>query len=363
MNKIYDKLTTLDFAIIALYLILLLIIGIVVSRKQNKNETLFLAQNSLNWYNIGFNMWGTNVGPSSLLAFASIGYTAGFANPVTTSVGGKLTFCTNRTFGFTGNPAGGTWTKTGIWTITPVNTPGTTSVSVSTGLVPQTGGNSVRYEVTNAEFQEFVKATNYITIAEQTKDANVFYVGLKDYEWDQDTTAYWRFPNGISRGGIEDKMNHPVTSLCFYDMQAYCKWAGVRLPTLDEWEVACRSSTQTTYFFGDNRDSLKYYGNIWFQNSHLQLDTIEEYFYTSPVGSFKPNSWGLYDTYGNVFEMCSTIPKSFKGSKQLASARGGSWWCSASSCNFFNSVDCGRINKMAVFSNMGFRVVKVMNSK
>jgi SSS family solute:Na+ symporter len=78
VNKIYDKLTGLDFAIVAVYLLILLIIGIVVSKRQSKkNETLFLAQNSLNWYNIGFNMWGTNVGPSSLLAFASIGYTAG----------------------------------------------------------------------------------------------------------------------------------------------------------------------------------------------------------------------------------------------------------------------------------------------
>lgn len=78
MNKIYDKLTTLDFAIVAFYLIALLIIGYVASfRNKKKDETLFLAQNSLNWYNIGFNMWGTNVGPSSLLAFASIGYTAG----------------------------------------------------------------------------------------------------------------------------------------------------------------------------------------------------------------------------------------------------------------------------------------------
>jgi SSS family solute:Na+ symporter len=77
MNKIYNKLTTLDFAIVAIYLVLLLAIGFIASRKNNKNETLFMAGNSLNWYNIGFNMWGTNVGPSSLLAFASIGYTAG----------------------------------------------------------------------------------------------------------------------------------------------------------------------------------------------------------------------------------------------------------------------------------------------
>lgn len=78
MNKIYDKLTGLDFAIVAFYLVALLVIGYVASfRNKKKDETLFLAQNSLNWYNIGFNMWGTNVGPSSLLAFASIGYTAG----------------------------------------------------------------------------------------------------------------------------------------------------------------------------------------------------------------------------------------------------------------------------------------------
>lgn len=79
MNSIYNKLTSLDFAIVGIYLLILLGIGYWVSFKQSrkKDETLFMAGNSLNWYNIGFNMWGTNVGPSSLLAFASIGYTAG----------------------------------------------------------------------------------------------------------------------------------------------------------------------------------------------------------------------------------------------------------------------------------------------
>ncbi len=78
MNEIYNKLTTLDFAVVAAYLIILLIIGYVVSyRQKTKDETLFMAGHSLSWYNIGFNMWGTNVGPSSLLAFASIGFSAG----------------------------------------------------------------------------------------------------------------------------------------------------------------------------------------------------------------------------------------------------------------------------------------------
>jgi solute:Na+ symporter, SSS family len=78
MNPIYEKLTAFDFAIVGIYLVVLLVIGYIASVKQKKkNETMFLASHSLNWYNIGFNMWGTNVGPSSLLAFASIGFSAG----------------------------------------------------------------------------------------------------------------------------------------------------------------------------------------------------------------------------------------------------------------------------------------------
>jgi SSS family solute:Na+ symporter len=78
MNPIYEKLTRLDFIIVAAYLVVLLVIGYIASfRQKKKNETLFLASHSLNWYNIGFNMWGTNVGPSSLLTFAMIGFTTG----------------------------------------------------------------------------------------------------------------------------------------------------------------------------------------------------------------------------------------------------------------------------------------------
>ncbi len=79
MNNILSKLQTIDYAIVAAYLLILLYIGYRASfgKKRGKGETLFLAGKSLNWYNIGFNMWGTNVGPSMLLAFASIGYSTG----------------------------------------------------------------------------------------------------------------------------------------------------------------------------------------------------------------------------------------------------------------------------------------------
>ncbi len=78
-NHILEKLTLLDYGIVASYLIALLWIGYQASfgQKRQTDETLFLAQKSLGWASIGFNMWGTNVGPSMLLAFASIGYSTG----------------------------------------------------------------------------------------------------------------------------------------------------------------------------------------------------------------------------------------------------------------------------------------------
>ena len=79
MNSILSKLQFIDYAIVVVYLLVLLYIGYKASfgKKKKDDETLFLAGKSLNWYSIGFNMWGTNVGPSMLLAFASIGYTTG----------------------------------------------------------------------------------------------------------------------------------------------------------------------------------------------------------------------------------------------------------------------------------------------
>jgi SSS family solute:Na+ symporter len=79
MHSIIDRLTTLDYAIVIAYLVILLVIGYRASfvNKKDNDQSLFLANKSLGWASIGFNMWGTNVGPSMLLAFASIGYSTG----------------------------------------------------------------------------------------------------------------------------------------------------------------------------------------------------------------------------------------------------------------------------------------------
>jgi formylglycine-generating enzyme len=212
-------------------------------------------------------------------------------------------------------------------------------------------------ETTNQQFAKFIKGTSYKTDAERMHNAMVFRPGLKEFDWLEDSTACWRYPNGITRGGIENKMNHPVTCISYNDIQAYCKWAGVRLPSLEEWEVASRAGSDKDYFFGDDRSEISKYANIWHGRNHLVADSSDGYMYTSPVASFAPNPWGLYDIYGNVFEFCTgKLKKDEKNT--IAHARGGSWWCSKNACNFFNSYDIGRVSIYASFSNQGFRVVK-----
>jgi formylglycine-generating enzyme len=215
-----------------------------------------------------------------------------------------------------------------------------------------------KYETTNAQFAAFVQATGYITTAEKYKNGMTFYPGLAEYRWNKDSTAFWRYPNGIKNGGIENKMNHPVVCISYYDVQAYCKWAGVRLPTIDEWEVAARAGTNTTYFWGEDHNQLKAYANIWHGKDHLKADSSDGYMWTSPVGTYKPNPYGLYDIYGNVFEYCTGYPRGARDTVRVAYARGASWWCSLKTCRFFNSYMMGRNSKIASFSNQGFRVVK-----
>jgi len=212
-------------------------------------------------------------------------------------------------------------------------------------------------EITNKQFEKFVKATGYKTIAEKYHNAMTFKVGLDEFEWYNDSTANWRYPFGTSNEGIASKMDHPVTCICFLDIQKYCAWAKVRLPTLDEWEIACRAGTKGKHFFQGDSTRVTEYGNIWLSRRHSEVNVPDEHLFTSPVKTFRPNPWGLYDMYGNCFEFCADRAGPYKQKKNLACARGGSWWCSKNSCNFFNSVDIGRCDRFASFSNQGFRVV------
>ena len=214
-----------------------------------------------------------------------------------------------------------------------------------------------RTETTNAEFAAFVKTTGYLTDAERRHNAMTFAPPLPEFRWIRDPSANWRFPNGIKGGGIEGRSNHPVTGISFADALAYCRWAKVRLPTLEEWEAASRAGAATDYFFGANRAEIGRYANVWHGRDHRKPDLSDGYVTTAPVGSFRPNTLGLYDVYGNVFEFCSGRLPSDRSSRRVH-ARGGSWWCSPRSCCFFNSADIGSVDVHASFSNQGFRVAR-----
>ncbi|HAK30353.1 MULTISPECIES: SUMF1/EgtB/PvdO family nonheme iron enzyme [Sphingobacterium] len=214
-----------------------------------------------------------------------------------------------------------------------------------------------KFELTNAEFEKFVQATGYKTLAERYHNAMVFEPGLAEFRWLQDSTAYWRFPNGVIRGGIAAKMDHPVTCISYKDVLAYCTWANCRLPSFDEWEVAARAGSEDYYFEGFSKENMGDYANVWHGRDHLKADYSDGYLYTSPVGKFKPNPWGLYDIFGNVFEFC-TGKLERDGDRSIAHARGGSWWCSKNSCAAFNTVYIGSVSPNASFSNLGFRIVK-----
>jgi sulfatase modifying factor 1 len=213
-----------------------------------------------------------------------------------------------------------------------------------------------RHEVTNAQFARFVQATGHVTTAERHRHAMVYAPGLREYRWAVDSTASWRHPQGRARYCVDTLPDHPVTCITLDDALAYCAWAGVRLPTFEEWEVAFRAGSRHRYHWGRNPARVRIHANVWLAPDHRQEDLTDGYAFTAPVGSFQPNAWGLYDMAGNVFELCDGRLPGNDG--QLAHARGGSWWCSWNTCAFYNAEDIGRYLREAAFSNIGFRVVK-----
>ena len=268
-------------------------------------------------------------------------------------------------------------------------------------------------EVTNAEFNKFVKATGYKTMAERKIDWEIMKaqvppdtprppdsllqagslvfiqtinnVNLNNYSqwWKWTVGANWRDPEG-SGSSINNIMDHPVVHIALEDAISYAKWVGKRLPTEAEWEWAAMGGIQNAkYPWGNQtvKESIDK-ANLW-QGSFPSNNSILDGFYgTAPVKSFPKNGYGLYDIAGNVWEWCSDKydERYFQNEKEMGSTmnpkgsndyfdphdpyvekhilRGGSYLCNEVYCSGYRVARRMSADKTSSYNHTGFRCVK-----
>jgi len=204
-----------------------------------------------------------------------------------------------------------------------------------------------RHELTNRQFAQFVRATSYVTTAEREGSSWIYRGG--DPDWSYVPGADWRHPLGPG-SDIERAAEHPVVLVSWYDANAYARWAGKRLPTEAEWEVAARGGVPPRFEMTTHAAPTN--ANVW-QGHWPQRNTLADgFFYTAPVGSFPPNRIGLYDMIGNAREWTADP---YDAQQTLRVARGGSWFCSANYCGAYREGFRGKSPPDHAFNNVGFR--------
>ncbi len=232
-------------------------------------------------------------------------------------------------------------------------------------------------EVTRGQFRTFVDDAGYKTEAE--KD------GKGGYGWDEEKKAFREDPKFTWRNaGFEQTDEHPVVNVSWNDAVAFCEWLKskegepYRLPSEAEWEYACRAGTTTRYSSGDDPETLVTVGDVadaTLKAKFADWTTIaasDGYVFTAPVGKFRANSFGLYDTHGNVWEWCQdsydsgyykTSPVDDPACSAGASRRvirGGSWF---SSPRFCRSAYRGGGEPEYRYVDLGFRVARGQSNR
>ena len=239
-----------------------------------------------------------------------------------------------------------------------------------------------QHEVTNAQFAEFVSATNYLTLAERgiENPANgelipgsaVFAPHVSDEPvnpfdswWQFMADANWQQPEGPG-SSIHGRENHPVVHIAYEDAQAYAQWAGHALPTEAQFEFAAQSSLR--------RDLAgTYQSNTWQGLFPFQHDTQDGFVGTAPVGCYSANAFGLYDLIGNVWEWTETpwfsshafldkekYPHGYdpnQPGEPVAVIKGGSYLCAPNYCMRYRPEARQAQGKGLGTSHIGFRTV------
>lgn len=219
------------------------------------------------------------------------------------------------------------------------------------------------HEVTNLQFAAFVDATGYVTDAERSVKNDRAGAGSavfgptpnnRSANWRIDRTATWRTPEGAG-SDIAGRETHPVVHVSKNDAQAYASWAGARLPSEVEIELAMTVGLPDS----SNPDSGAYdqagrpRANTW-QGIFPTINTGGDGFAgAAPVGCFGPDELGAYDLIGNVWEWTSTP----YGPGQHT-IKGGSFLCAANFCKRYRPAARQPQDSDFSSNHTGFRIAR-----